>query len=63
MEDLVAWSLNAISEFGLSYDEVAKRIGQPDEVEPDAVLKHFDINEDFRTMRKGWTTEETAQFC
>ncbi|PTA71240.1 MULTISPECIES: AAA family ATPase [unclassified Stenotrophomonas] len=63
MEDLVAWSLNAIAEFGLSYDEVAKRIGQPDEVEPDAVLKHFDINEDFRTMRKGWTSEDTEQFC
>jgi len=63
MDDLVAWSLNAITEFGLSYDEVAERIGQPDEVEPDAVLKHFDINEDFRTMRKGWNTEETEQFC
>lgn len=63
MSDLVTWTLDAIAEFGLSYDEVAKRIGQPDEVEPDAVLKHFDINEDFRTMRKGWSTAETEQFC
>jgi 5-methylcytosine-specific restriction protein B len=63
MDELVAWSIEAIWRIEPSYDEVAQRIGLTGKVEPDAVLKHFDVNEEFRAMRGRWSTAETDQFC
>lgn len=63
MDELVAWSIEAIWRIEPSYDEVAQRIGLTGKVEPDAVLKHFDVNEEFRAMRGRWSAAETDQFC
>ncbi|WP_312738911.1 AAA family ATPase [Stenotrophomonas sp.] len=63
LDELTAWSIQAIERFEMSYDEVAQRIGLSGHVEADAVLKHFDISEAFRKQRSGWSAQETAQFC
>lgn len=63
LDDLTAWSIQAIERFELGYDEVAQRIGLTGHVDPDGVLKHFDVNEAFRAMRGGWSAVETNLFC
>ncbi|WP_115005711.1 McrB family protein [Xanthomonas campestris] len=63
MDELTAWSVEAIRQFELGYEEVAQRIGLVGEVELDEVLNHFDVNEGFRAMRSGWSAAQTSQFC
>lgn len=63
LDELVEWSKDAIRKFELGYAQVAHRIGLTGNMAPDAILKHFDVNEEFRAMRKGWSAAETDQFC
>jgi len=63
IDELTAWSIQAIGNFALGYDQVAERIGLTGEIDPDGILQHFDVNEAFRSMRSGWSTTETNLFC
>ncbi|MGD9687311.1 MAG: AAA family ATPase [Desulfobacter sp.] len=61
--ELVDWSIGAISNFKLSYDDVAKHIGLTSNIEMTALLKHFQRHKDFIERQPKWSKDVTEFFC
>jgi len=60
--ELVAWSVEAIRNFKLRYDEVLAKLNLGKTSDED-LLKHFDSRPVFGTFRAAWSPQEQAVFC
>ncbi len=63
LDELTAWSADAVKRFAMSYEDVVLTIGATPAADPQEVLQNFDFNPLFRAMRSQWTATETALFC
>lgn len=63
MAELVAWSVEAIRNFGFRYDEVVAKLDLGKKLSDEDLLKHFDGKPAFKTFRASWTPEDKAIFC
>ncbi|CAG4892007.1 McrB family protein [Paraburkholderia saeva] len=60
---LVAWTVEAIRNFKLRYDEVVAMLDLGNALSDDGLLKHFDSKPAFKTFRASWSTPQKALFC
>jgi 5-methylcytosine-specific restriction protein B len=63
LPELVDWSIEAIRNFKLRYDEVATKLGLLESLNDEDVLKHFDGKPTFKTFRASWSAQDAATFC
>lgn len=63
LDQLVAWSAEAIRNFKLRYDDVVVKLNIGTKLSEEDLLKHFDGKPVFRTFRAGWSAEDKALFC
>jgi 5-methylcytosine-specific restriction protein B len=63
LEQLVAWSVEAIRGFKLRYDEVVAQLGLSQLLSDEDLLRHFDGKPAFKTFRASWSSQEKAVFC
>lgn len=61
--ELVAWSVEAIRNFKLRYDEVVARLNLGKTLSDEDLLKHFDGKPAFKTFRAAWSPQDKAVFC
>jgi 5-methylcytosine-specific restriction protein B len=63
LEQLTAWSVEAIRAFQMRYDEVVEKLGLGKTLGDEDVLKHFDGKPAFQTFRASWSAQDKALFC
>lgn len=63
LSELVDWSIEAINNFKLSYDDVAKQIGLSSNIDMAVLLKHFQCHKDFIERQPKWSKDVTELFC
>lgn len=63
LDELIAWSADAIRGFRPRYDEVLESIGLKAELSDEDLLRHFDSKPAFKTSRASWSSEDKAIFC
>lgn len=63
VDQLAAWSAEAIRGFGLRYDEVVAKLGVARGLSDEALLQRFDSKPEFKAFRRTWSADETALFC
>ncbi len=63
LPELVAWSVEAIRNFGLRYDEVAAQLNLGTTLSDEDLLRHFDGKPAFQTFRASWPPQDKALFC
>jgi 5-methylcytosine-specific restriction protein B len=63
LDQLAAWSVEAIRNFRLRYDEVAAKLNLGQTLSDEDLLKHFDGKPAFQTFRASWSPEDKALFC
>ncbi|PLK49339.1 McrB family protein [Uliginosibacterium sp. TH139] len=63
LTELVEWSVKAIRNFRLRYDEVVAKLRLAEELSDEDLLKHFDGKPAFKTFRASWSPEDKATFC
>ncbi|WP_077730632.1 AAA family ATPase [Methylocaldum sp. 14B] len=62
-DELVAWTVEAIRNFKLRYDEVVAKLNLGKTLSDEDLLKHFDGKPVFRTFRASWPSQDKALFC
>lgn len=63
LDQLVIWSVEAIRNFKMRYDEVVTILDLGESLSDEDLLKHFDGKSAFRTFRTAWSPQEKALFC
>lgn len=63
LDQLAAWSVEAIRNFKLRYDEVVTRLNLGRTLSDEDLLKHFDGKPAFQTFRASWSPQDKALFC
>ncbi len=63
LEQLIAWSVEAIRDFKLRYDEVVAKLNLGQKLSDEDLLKHFDGKPAFQTFRASWSPQDKALFC
>lgn len=63
LAELVDWSVEAIRNFRLRYDEVAAKLGLVEKLSDEELLKHFDGKPSFKIFRASWSTQDKELFC
>lgn len=63
LEQLTAWSAEAIRNFKLRYNEVVTKLNLSKSLSDEDLLKHFDGKPSFQTFRASWSSEQKAVFC
>lgn len=63
IDELVAWSVDAIRSFRLGYEDVVKQLELRAELSDEDLLKHFDGKPAFQTFRASWSAKDRALFC
>lgn len=63
LDELAAWSVDAIRHFKRGYEEVVDLLGLRDSLSDEDLLKHFDGKPAFRKFRAAWQPEDKALFC
>lgn len=61
--DLVAWSVQAIRNFKLRYDDLVAQLNLGKTLSDEDLLKHFDGKPAFQTFRASWSPQDKALFC
>ncbi|MHB0844979.1 McrB family protein [Stutzerimonas nitrititolerans] len=62
LDQLVTWSVEAIRNFKLRYDEVVTKLSLGKILSDEDLLKHFDGKPAFRTFRTSWSPQDKALF-
>lgn len=62
LDELIAWSVEKIRRFGLTYDDVVERLGLTT-ISDAQVLAHFEKKPEFKKYRARWNETETKLFC
>ncbi|OCX20293.1 restriction endonuclease [Stutzerimonas xanthomarina] len=63
LDQLVTWSVEAIRNFKLRYDEVVAKLSLGKTLSDEDLLKHFDGKPAFQTFRASWSPQDKALFC
>ncbi|MCW7540482.1 AAA family ATPase [Aquabacterium sp. A7-Y] len=63
LDQLAAWSVEAIRTFKLRYDDVVAKLNLGRTLSDEDLLKHFDGKPAFQTFRASWSPEDKALFC
>ncbi|WP_186023187.1 McrB family protein [Burkholderia gladioli] len=63
LEQLTAWSVEAIRGFKLRYDDVVAKLNLGTTLSDEDLLKHFDGKPAFKTFRASWSSQDKALFC
>lgn len=63
LDQLVAWSIEAIRNFRLRYDEVVANLNLGQALSDEDLLNHFDGKPAFQTFRASWSPQDKALFC
>ncbi|WP_114153321.1 McrB family protein [Chromobacterium haemolyticum] len=63
LDQLAAWSIDAIQNFKQRYDEVVAKLNLGTPLSDEDLLKHFDGKPAFQTFRASWSPQDKAQFC
>lgn len=63
LEQLSAWSVEAIRGFKLRYDDVVATLNLGTALSDEDLLKHFDGKPAFKTFRASWSSQDKALFC
>jgi 5-methylcytosine-specific restriction enzyme B len=63
LAELVKWSVEAIRNFKLRYDEVVGMLDLGTTMSDEDLLKHFDGKPAFQTFRASWSAQDKALFC
>lgn len=63
LDQLAAWSIEAIRNFRLRYDEVVAKLNLGQTLSDEDLLKHFDGKPAFQTFRASWSPQDKALFC
>jgi 5-methylcytosine-specific restriction protein B len=63
LDQLVTWSVEAIRNFKLRYDEVVSKLSLGKTLSDEDLLKHFDGKPAFQTFRASWSPQDKALFC
>lgn len=63
LDQLVAWSAEAIRNFKLRYDEVVAKLSLGKILSDEDLLKHFDGKPAFQTFRASWSSQDKTLFC
>lgn len=63
LDQLAAWSIEAIRNFKLRYDEVVAKLDLGRTLSDEDLLKHFDGKPAFQTFRASWSAGDKALFC
>jgi 5-methylcytosine-specific restriction enzyme B len=63
LDELVAWSVEAIRDFKLRYDEVVAKLNLGKTLSDEDLLKHFDGKPAFQTFRASWSQQDKTLFC
>lgn len=63
LEQLVAWSVEAIRNFRLRYEELVAKLNIAKALSDEDLLKHFDGKPAFQTFRASWSPQDKALFC
>jgi 5-methylcytosine-specific restriction protein B len=61
--ELVTWSVEAIRNFKLRYDEVVTKLDLSKTLSDEDLLKHFDGKPAFQIFRAAWSPQDKALFC
>lgn len=61
--ELVAWSIRALQEFGLTYDDLVSQLGLRAGLSDEELLRRFDSKPAFQAFRASWSAEDSALFC
>jgi len=61
--ELVVWSVEAIRNFKLRYDELVAQLNLDKTLSDEDLLKHFDGKPAFQTFRASWSPQDKALFC
>ncbi|MBA3979162.1 MAG: restriction endonuclease [Alcanivorax sp.] len=63
LAELVDWSIEAIRQFRIRYDEVVAKLDLGEKLSDEDLLKHFDGKPAFKTFRASWSAQDKATFC
>jgi 5-methylcytosine-specific restriction enzyme B len=63
LDQLAAWSVDAIRAFKLRYDDVVVKLNLGSSLSDEDLLKHFDGKPAFQTFRASWSPKDKALFC
>lgn len=63
LDQLTAWSVEAIRAFKQRYEEVVAKLSMGRSLSDEDLLKHFDGKPAFQTFRASWTPQDKALFC
>jgi 5-methylcytosine-specific restriction protein B len=63
LAELVEWSVTAIRNFSIQYDEVLSRLNLNEQLTDEDILKHFDGKEAFKIFRASWSPQDKETFC
>ncbi len=63
LDQLAAWSVDAIRTFKLRYDDVVAQLNLGKTLSDEDLLKHFDSKPAFQTFRASWSLQDKALFC
>ncbi|AJY30015.1 AAA domain family protein [Burkholderia thailandensis 34] len=63
LEQLTAWSVEAIRGFKLRYDDVVAKLNLGTTLSDEDLLKHFDGKPAFKTFRASWSSQDKSLFC
>lgn len=63
LDELTAWSVDAIRGFRQRYDEVAATLNLGKVLSDEDLLRHFDSKPAFQTFRASWSPQDKAMFC
>jgi len=61
--ELVAWSVEAIRNFKLRYDDLVVQLNLGKALSDEDLLKHFDGKPAFQIFRASWSPQDKALFC
>ncbi len=63
LDELVAWSVDAIRTFKLRYEEMVTKLNLVKSLSDEDLLKHFDGKPAFQTFRASWSPQDKSLFC
>lgn len=63
LDQLAAWSVEAIRTFKFRYEEVVTKLNLGKTLSDEDLLKHFDGKPAFQTFRASWSPQEKSLFC
>lgn len=63
LDQLAEWSVEAIRNFRLRYDDVLTKLSLGRTLSDEDLLKHFDGKPAFQTFRASWSPDDKALFC